>query len=805
VSFSRAALDGPIAAAFAATLRGWRVRVWLAILVVVGVVCAFLPLFGVLGYELALVASVVSTLASVDLGAALTRRLQRSPSPPLAGAAPPLRLVAALAWRAAALAAAIALVPGIIAAVHGIWTTTCDWWFGVETYLAMPLLGAIIFAWFGVAIALVTGPRRVLGNAAPYLGVLALAVWGLWRFYAAPPVFTYNPIVGYFPGNMYDEDIALGTPMVWARLEAIAWVVGFLALGAARLDAPRFRVGAANVRPNGLRANAWITAGLALAGAVGLHLASGRLGHNIDADDISRELGGRVETAHFVIDYAKTPEIEADLPLIVADHEFRYAQIVARIGVEVDGKIHSYYFASSEQKAAAMGARAVEMAKPWRKEIYLDHRSFPHSSLRHEIAHVVAGEFGDPLFHVSSRSVAGVPVPVPGLIEGLAVAVDWPGGYDRSITPHQVMRVLQVMKQQPSVDDILSLRFFSFSSAASYSTAGSFLYFLLERYGAPPLRALYASGGDFAHAYGKSQSTLVGEWRVFLADVAIPPEAVEANRERYARGGLFDRPCPHATAERKERAFQLVAEGDRPGAIALMRVVCDDQPSEPRHQLDLATMLSVGDATELDEARRLWRRLAAPDGGPSTVRADAIQRLSTDAAIQGDWDTVWRLTLEGTALPVGDSARRGFLADFLVLGHVGPAALPLQMYFFGGGAGRARDLAALAAALEPTYALAHYLYGLRALDDDDHAVAARELTIALDLGLPHVLFTRNAARRLAGAAYRAKDPAGVERACVALASASGTEVDRLLATDWRERLAYEATGALPAPVAATSR
>ena len=36
------------------------------------------------------------------------------------------------------------------------------------------------------------------------------------------------------------------------------------------------------------------------------------------------------------------------------------------------------------------GARDVEMAKPWRREIYLEHRGFPHGSLRHEIAHAVA-------------------------------------------------------------------------------------------------------------------------------------------------------------------------------------------------------------------------------------------------------------------------------------------------------------------------------------------------------------------------------------------------------------------------------
>jgi hypothetical protein len=67
---------------------------------------------------------------------------------------------------------------------------------------------------------------------------------------------------------------------------------------------------------------------------------------------------------------------------------------------------------------------------------------------------------------------------------------------------------------------------------------------------------------------------------------------------------------------------------------------------------------------------------------------------------------------------------------------------------------------------------------------------------ALDLGLPNPLFVRNAARRLALAAYRAGNRAGVERAIAALDGAPGmTEIDHLLARDWQERLAFDATSA----------
>jgi hypothetical protein len=795
---SRAALDGPVAAAAAGLLRGWRVRMWVAASVAFGIVMSLYPLVGVLGFELALFTSALATLIGVDLGGALVRRAQTAPPLPLAGPASPLRVVGDLWLRAAGIAAAVAVVPGVIAAIHGIWAPTCDWWFGIQTYLAMPLASAVLFAGLGVAVALVTGPRGVFARVAPLLAVLVLAGWGLWRFYAAPPVFSYNPIIGYFPGNLYDEHVQLSMPLFWARLETLAWVVGLLALAAARLDAPRFRVGVREVRPRGMRASAWITAVVGLTAAVVLRLASGRLGHGIDADDISRELAGRIETAHFVIDYARTPDIERELPIIVADHEFRYAQIVARTGIAVDGKIHSYYFANNDQKARWMGGRTVDMAKPWRREIYIDHRGFPHGSLRHEIAHVVAGEFGDAIFAVSARSFLGIPIPIPGLIEGYAVAVDWPGGYDRSITPHQAMRVLQAMDQQPDVGQLLSLKFLTFSSAQSYTTAGSFLRFLLDRYGARPARVLYESGGDFAAAYNRSQHTLVQEWRAFIATQTIPPEAIEANRERFGRGSVFDRPCPHATAERRQRAGRLADEGDRSGAIKLMREVCREQPDEPRHRLDLSYMLLGGTASEKAEALATWRALSGRDGGSNSVRVEALLGIATEAADRGDWTEVWDRTLEVLTLYVDDGHRRQALARFIGLSHPGPASPFLRGYFFGTEAGTGRYLAAMAVAVEPTLGLAHYLFALRALEDGEDALGARELVIALDRGLPGPLFVRNAARRLAVAAYRARDRAGVERAIQALTTSAGmTEIDRLLAVDWQERLAFDATGTLP--------
>jgi hypothetical protein len=55
-----------------------------------------------------------------------------------------------------------------------------------------------------------------------------------------------------------------------------------------------------------------------------------------------------------------------------------------------------------------------------------------------------------------------------------------------------------------------------------------------------------------------------------------------------------------------------------------------------------------------------------------------------------------------------------------------------------------------------------------------------------------VLFERNAARRLAIAAYRSHDLARVGQSIATLGGAGMTTPDQLLAKDWQDRLAFDA-------------
>ncbi|MEZ4358802.1 MAG: hypothetical protein R3B48_01365 [Kofleriaceae bacterium] len=778
-----------------AFFSSWRWRGWLAAFVALALATGAIPLVGVLGYELALIAAIAASLAGLDLGSAYARHAQRvGIGDETRG---PLRATARLAADAV-LATWVPLAAwGAIAAARGLWTPTCDWWFGLTTFVWLPVASGALAAVTGLVIGLAVGPRPALGTVAALAVAVAFVAAGLLRFYGAPPVFSYSPLVGYFPGNLYDERIELGRALWWARLEAGCWALALLALAAAGLDVATARWRgrrALPAAPRGRGAAAGLALALAGAGAA-LHHRAGALGYAVDAEDLQRALSGRLETPHFVIHYADTPAIRRDLTLLAEDHELRLAQVTRALGVEPSTKIRSYYFRDGEQKARWMGARDVEMAKPWRREIYLEHREFPHPSLRHEIAHVVAAEFGDPWFRVSARRVAGVPLLVnPGLIEGVAVAADWPGSYERELTPHQAVRAMQELGLSPSVADLFSLAFLSLSSARSYTAAGSFARFLLERRGASALRELYRNGGDFVAAYGAPAAELEAQWRAELERISLPPEQIEATRERFRQVGVFARPCPHAVADRRARAYEAAARGERGAAVDLLRRVCSDSPAEPRYRMELGDLLQRGDDEEQREAAELWGALERSERVTTSLRAELLDRLASAAATRGELAEARARLDAALALAVSDGQRRQLEAKRLAVTHAGPAGPALRSYFFAPG--DARAWAERAVAAEPALGFALYLRALRQAETRAWGAMAEDLERGLQLGLPSTSFVRNAARRLAVAAYRSADTRRVRLAADTLRGAGMTETDRLLAEDWLARLAFaEARGA----------
>jgi tetratricopeptide (TPR) repeat protein len=764
------------------------------VLLVLALLLAFTPLFDSLGFEFAFALSVPASLAAADLGATFVRRQ---------------RVTHGLdVWRtfagAGAAAVCLLLPPLVVISLNALRVRQCDWWFGIETFVTLPVLSAPLGTTTGVVAALALPARPKLAATLAWLFVIGSILVGGARFYAGPPIFGYDPFAGYFPGTLYDEHLQLGSAFFWSRVYQIALATGALAIAAYVRDAPRA---------------AWLGLGVGgfVVGGV-LFFLSGRLGFAVSADDIAEALGGRRETEHFVIHYHQGKVLDPLIDAIAEEHELRFAQDTRRLGATPKEKIHSFYFLTADEKARWMGARNTYIAKPWRHEIYVQHEDFPHATLRHEIAHVVAGEFGDPLFHVSVSWLGWPPASFNvGLIEGIAVAADWPAG--SRLTPHQAVRAMKELGLLPPVRRLLAPGFFQFSPAQSYTTTGSFVYFLLTNYGPERVQAIYRKGGrpaDFAGVFGKPLAALEAEWHAEIAKAPLAPEDLEIARERYRKRAIFARPCPHAVAERLEDAEDALAHGNALHAVEILRRVCADDPGEPNYQMLLAGMLARAD--DLAAALASYATLSDDDGThySAPLRARALWRAADLRARRGELAQATALVDRALALGIDEDTRRNLVLRrrAFAAGDDDPAGRALRDYLVPPNPPPESDdvlppppperdpQLARAARLPPLLgALGHYLYGRILTQRGRYAEAAAELAAAAagpEVRFGDPLVRRETDRLLAKAAFLAGDRQTARAAATRLTGEDQPLGVKLEGEDWLERIDFAEARGTPA-------
>jgi len=68
--------------------------------------------------------------------------------------------------------------------------------------------------------------------------------------------------------------------------------------------------------------------------------------------------------------------------------------------------VRAFFFRDAAEKKRLMGAGDTYIAKPWRKEVYLQMGAYPHPVLGHELAHVVAGSFGRGPFRIAGKPIS---------------------------------------------------------------------------------------------------------------------------------------------------------------------------------------------------------------------------------------------------------------------------------------------------------------------------------------------------------------------------------------------------------------
>ena len=543
-------------------------------------------------------------------------------------------------------------------------------------------------------------------------------------------VFGYDPFFGYFSGALYDTIVDV-RPELWTYRAGTLATLSGAALVASALR--RTEGGRLALRPSGMRTTALAmpVAGIAaLVTSVVLCAEGPALGHWQTAESIAEALGGRARGARCDVVYPDSllPDQAA---LLLRDCEDELAADEERLGAHLDGRLTAFVFKDADEKRRLMGAADTSIAKPWRREVYVQVSGFPHPVLGHEVAHVVAGSFGHGPFRIAG-SLGGL-WPNPGLIEGTAVATS---PDDDELSDAQWARAMLDLDALPSLHDLFSLGFLGENAAKSYTVAGAFVTWVLDRWGPPVLRSWYG-GGSIEALTGESWGSLEEDFRGALRLLVMPAEAMTYARARFERPSVWARHCPHVVDALDRRADQCREDHRFVRALSLYDAALAHDGHDWHARLDRAEVeMGFADqergraelASLVDDALtpRTWRDRAqealADDDlarGNETRAAESYREL---AARTLDEDVA--RTLEVKALSVDNPPARRAIVDLLV----GEPGRPVDAWLGALAIGQWAE--------ETHEPLAGYLVGKNLALHDEYARAATWLDRALERRRP---------------------------------------------------------------------
>ena len=492
---------------------------------------AFVPLFNLLAYEFSTALSLVVSILAGPVAIGMLRRDQRYIQQPHKAV-----------LRAVLVNQILLVLPLVIMLLNAVRITNCNLVTGLVFYLLLPCATAVIASLWGLACGFVSATRFVAGGLYSVLW-LGVACWNIYEVWVGLQVDSYNQILGWVSGPIYEDVVEPSSALLLSRLQglffalALACAAFFIRESKRLLKQKRLALGVGIV--------GWFSLGTALC----FWSYADEMGYGRSSQQIDRVLAANTHTQHFVIHHPTGLE-EETISLLARDHEFRLHQIETMLSQQDLPPIHSYVFATPAQKRKFTGAGRTQYAQPWQSSLSLNTTQFPHPTLKHELVHVFAAAFGSWPFMVSARM--GVLVN-PGLTEGLAVSVDWRAQkFDR----HTWCSALRRIGRAPNIQDMFGpLGFWTAASARSYTLAGSFVRFLLTNYGAQAVIAAYRDGQLTGH-FPKDTQSLVQDWHDFLDGLTIDEGTLQVARLRFSKGSVFSQKCAHEIAALRSLARQ---------------------------------------------------------------------------------------------------------------------------------------------------------------------------------------------------------------------------------------------------------
>lgn len=431
-----------------------------------------------------------------------------------------------------------------------------------------------------------------------FLSWVSVGVLGI-EFFTLPQVYYFNHVWGAWPGPIYDESVTISTSYLVFRMLTIGWIAILWFL-------PDFRK-AHDVKFIVL---------ILIAGMLMGYLNLAGSGIITPRSYLKKKLHTEVHTAHFDIYAAPEQFNEQELEYWAAKQEFYFNHITKALEIDwPEGhRIESYFYGNAWQKKALVGAKFTSYVPVWLTQDQLHiAKEHLHGVLMHEMVHVISKQFGNDLFN-ASWSI--------GLIEGLAEGIARDAS-NRS-TLDQILAANPPYPTSKQMQNALSLSgFYGGASGVSYTTAGSFVSYLLDEYPVQQFKEAYRTN-RFEEAYQLPFDSLVAGWRRTLPEEKIDSVDREVSQLMFSQRSILQKTCPHSVSEEMElwdryRYFETV--GDTSKALSYLEKLHERAP-----QNLLIKQRWAGYKLQAGETEAVIQDLALVDSMPafSFLKGDAF-------------------------------------------------------------------------------------------------------------------------------------------------------------------------------------
>ncbi|MBN1301986.1 MAG: hypothetical protein JW995_12305 [Melioribacteraceae bacterium] len=413
-------------------------------------------------------------------------------------------------------------VPVIISIISTKYFTVCPLEDGLMFYFVITVPAVLIGVLLAYSSSLSFNKYRKIIFTLSYFVLLLLP---LLEIYYRPQIYLYNPIFGFFPGTIYDEDIAIDNKLLLYRVISMLPILIIILAEYMKLSRKLFFP-------------VTIVLYLILFGIKPF------LGFSTTEDLIRETLAGELITDNIIMTYPESLN-KKEINNLVLHHEFYLREITKQAGIDYKQKIHSIVFENSSQKRELFGAGAADVAKPWLNQIYIEADSY-NKSLKHEMVHVIASEIGSTIFKISDNFN-------PAVLEGYAMAIE------NNYSDYDINYLAAIAGKSGysfSIENLFtSFSFFSGISSVSYIFSGSFVKFLIERFGIEKVNAFY-SDTDFVKIFGSTVRELQDKYYSYIDSINYQ---VNKNTAQLFFGTLpiFKKTCPRVTANNLNRAWVL--------------------------------------------------------------------------------------------------------------------------------------------------------------------------------------------------------------------------------------------------------